>query len=123
MRPGEIGWDETFALSPEVAHVNGGYFYNAALQCPRERHAILTGSRRNSTIRVSSYGRCRFPAASNRGEGGTRRCDLMPNVAICVYCSQKIEEKEKSINVPHLPGGVAHLACALKVTIRTAPRR
>jgi len=32
MRPGEIGWDETFALSPEVAHVNGGYFYNAALQ-------------------------------------------------------------------------------------------
>ena len=24
----------------------------------------------------------------------------MPNVAICVYCSQKIEEKEKSVNVP-----------------------
>ena len=46
----------------------------------------------------------------------------MPNVAICVHCSQKIEEKEKSVDVPHL-GGVAHLACALKVAIRTAPRR
>jgi hypothetical protein len=31
----------------------------------------------------------------------------MTTVAICVYCSQKIEEKEKSVNVPHLPGGVA----------------
>jgi hypothetical protein len=48
---------------------------------------------------------------------------MMTTVAICVYCSQKIEEKEKSVNVPHLPGGAAHLACALKVTIRTAPRR
>jgi transcriptional regulator with PAS, ATPase and Fis domain len=36
---------------------------------------------------------------------------MMPNVAICVYCSQKIEEQEKSVNVPRLPGGVAHLAC------------
>ena len=41
---------------------------------------------------------------------------MMPNVAVCVYCSQKIEEKEKSVTVP---GGVAHLACAQKVTIRT----
>ena len=48
---------------------------------------------------------------------------MMPTVAACVYCSQKIEEKEKSVNVPHLPGGVAHLACAQKVAIRTAPRR
>ena len=47
---------------------------------------------------------------------------MMP-IAVCVYCSRKIEEKEKSVNVPHLPGGVAHLACALKVTIQTAPRR
>jgi hypothetical protein len=69
------------------------------------------------------YRRGRFPAASKRGEDGTRRCDMMPIVAFCVYCSQKIEEKEKSVNVPHLPGGVAHLACALKVTIHTAPRR
>ncbi len=48
---------------------------------------------------------------------------MMPTVAVCVYCSQKIEEKEKSVNVPHLPGGVAHLACAQKVVIQTAPRR
>ena len=48
---------------------------------------------------------------------------MMPIVAVCVYCSQKIEDKEKSVNVSHLPGGVAHLACALKVAIRTAPRR
>jgi hypothetical protein len=48
---------------------------------------------------------------------------MMFTVAVCVYCSHKIEEKEKSVNVPHLPGGAAHLACALKVTIRTAPRR
>ena len=48
---------------------------------------------------------------------------MMPNVAVCVYCSRKIEEKEKSVNVLHLPGGVAHLACAQKVAIRTAPRR
>src|SRR6266566_3121712 len=57
------------------------------------------------------YRRCRFPAASKRGEDGTRRCDMMPTVAVCVYCSQKIEEKEKSVDVPHL-GGVVHLACA-----------
>jgi hypothetical protein len=28
---------------------------------------------------------------------------MMP-IAVCVYCSQKIEEKEKSVNVPHLLG-------------------
>jgi hypothetical protein len=70
-----------------------------------------------------SYRRCRFPAASKGGEDGTRRCDMMPIVAVCVYCLHKIDEKEKSVNVPHLPGGVAHLACAQKVAIRTAPRR
>ncbi len=43
---------------------------------------------------------------------------MMPTVAVCVYCSQKIEETEKSVNVSHLPGGVAHLVCAQKVTIR-----
>ena len=48
---------------------------------------------------------------------------MMPIVAVCVYCSHKIEEKEKSVNVPHIPGGVAHLACAQKEAIRTAPRR
>jgi len=48
---------------------------------------------------------------------------MMTTVAICIYCSPKIAEKEKSVNVPHLPGRVAHLARALKVTIRTAPRR
>ena len=31
--------------------------------------------------------------------------------------------KEKSVNVPQLPGGVAHLACAQKEAIRTDPRR
>jgi hypothetical protein len=46
---------------------------------------------------------------------------MMPTVAVCVYCSKKIEEKDKSVNVPHLTGGVAHLACA-QVAIRTAPR-
>ena len=69
------------------------------------------------------YRRSRFPAASKRGEDGTRPCDMMPTVAACACCSQKIEEKEKSVNVPHLPGGVAHLACAQKVAIQTAPRR
>ena len=48
---------------------------------------------------------------------------MMLIVAVCVYCSQKIEEREKSVNVPHLPGDVAHLACAQKVAIQTAPRR
>ncbi len=43
---------------------------------------------------------------------------MMPNAAVCAYCSHKIEEKEKSVNVPHLPGGVAHLTCVQKVTIR-----
>ena len=65
------------------------------------------------------YRRCRFPAASKRGEDGTRRCDMMPIVAVCVYCSHKIDEKEKSVNVP---GGVAHLACAQKVAIRRAAK-
>jgi hypothetical protein len=45
---------------------------------------------------------------------------MMPDVAVCVYCSYRIKEMEKSVNVPHRPGGVAHLACAQKVTIRTA---
>jgi len=45
---------------------------------------------------------------------------MMPNVAACVYCSYRVKEMEKSVNVPHLRGGVAHLACAQKVTIRTA---
>jgi hypothetical protein len=45
---------------------------------------------------------------------------MMPNVAVCVYCSHKVKEMEKSVNVPHRPGSVAHLACAQKVTIRTA---
>ena len=44
---------------------------------------------------------------------------MMLILRICVYCSHKIDEKEKSVNVPHLPGGVAHLACAQKVMIRT----
>ena len=48
---------------------------------------------------------------------------MMPTVAVCVYRAQKIEEKQKSVNVPHLSGGVAHLACAQKEAIRTAPRR
>lgn len=48
---------------------------------------------------------------------------MMPIVIVCVYCSKKIEEKEKSVNVPNRPDGVAHLACAVKVPIRTAPRR
>jgi hypothetical protein len=66
------------------------------------------------------YRRCRF---SKRGEDGTRRCDMMPTVAVCVYCSQKIDEKEKSVNAPHLPDGVAHLACAQKIAIRAAESR
>ena len=45
---------------------------------------------------------------------------MMPNVAVCVYCSYKVKEMEKSVNVPHRPGSVAHLACAQKVTIQTA---
>jgi hypothetical protein len=45
---------------------------------------------------------------------------MMLNVAVCVYCSYKVTEMEKSVNVPHRPGGVAHLACAQKVTTRTA---
>jgi len=44
---------------------------------------------------------------------------MTPTLAVCVYCSQKIEDKEKSVNVPHLPSGAAHLACAQRVTIRT----
>jgi hypothetical protein len=30
-----------------------------------------------------SYRRCRFPAASKRGGDGTRRCDMIPTVAVC----------------------------------------
>jgi hypothetical protein len=33
---------------------------------------------------------------------------MMPSIEVCIYCSHKIEEKEKSVN---LPAGVAHLAC------------
>jgi hypothetical protein len=47
---------------------------------------------------------------------------MMPNVAVCVYCSCKVKELEKSVNVPHRPGGVAHLACAQKEAIRTSPK-
>ena len=39
---------------------------------------------------------------------------MMP-VEVCVYCSRKVEEKEKSVN---LAVGVAHLACAQKATAR-----
>jgi hypothetical protein len=45
---------------------------------------------------------------------------MMANVAVCVYCSYRVQEMEASVNVPHRPGSVAHLACAQKVTIRTA---
>jgi hypothetical protein len=41
---------------------------------------------------------------------------MMSSIEVCVYCSQKIAEKEKSVN---LPAGVAHLACAQKATTRT----
>jgi hypothetical protein len=40
---------------------------------------------------------------------------MMPTIRVCVYCSHKIEEKEKSVN---LAVGVVHLACALKETTR-----
>jgi hypothetical protein len=36
---------------------------------------------------------------------------MMPSIEVCVYCSHKVQEKEKSVN---LPAGVAHLACAQK---------
>jgi hypothetical protein len=47
--------------------------------------------------------------------GGAGRCDMMP-IEVCVYCARKIEEKEKSVN---LPAGPAHLGCAQKATTRT----
>ena len=47
----------------------------------------------------------------------------MSNVAVCVYCSYKIREMEKVVNVPDRPGGVAHLACAQKVVVRAASPR
>jgi hypothetical protein len=40
---------------------------------------------------------------------------MMP-IEVCVHCSRKIEEKEKSVN---LPTGPAHLGCAQKATTRT----
>ena len=40
---------------------------------------------------------------------------MMP-IEVCVYCSRKIEEKEKSVN---LPIGAAHLECAQKATSQT----
>jgi hypothetical protein len=45
----------------------------------------------------------------------------MPNVAVCVYCSRKIDEKEKTVNAPQAAGEIAHLNCAQKTT--SAPRR
>ena len=46
-------------------------------------------------------------AGGTNRRDGTRRCDMTPTLAVCVYCSQKIEDKEKSVN---LPSGAAHLA-------------
>jgi hypothetical protein len=54
------------------------------------------------------------------GHPSQRRCD-MPNVAVCVYCSRKIDEKEKTVNAPYAAGEIAHLNCAQKKT--SAPRR
>ena len=45
---------------------------------------------------------------------------MMPNATVCLYCSGRIKEMEKSVNAPHVPGRVAHLACAQKEAIRTA---
>ena len=47
----------------------------------------------------------------------------MPIGAVCIYCSRKIDEKEKTVNAPDAAGEIAHLACAQKTTILTAPRR
>ena len=63
----------------------------------------------------------------------------MPIGAVCVYCSRKIDEKEKTVNAvygsrkiderektvnaPAAAGEIAHLACAQKTTILTTPRR
>jgi hypothetical protein len=44
---------------------------------------------------------------------------MMASIEVCVYCSHRIEEKEKSVN---LPAGVAHLACAQKATTVKALR-
>ena len=55
-----------------------------------------------------------FHAKKRKRHAG--RCAMMPGIEVCVYCSHKIEEKEKSVN---LPAGVAHLACAQKTTTRT----
>jgi hypothetical protein len=41
---------------------------------------------------------------------------MMPIIEVCVYCSRKIEEKEKSVD---LPTGAAHLACAQKAAAQT----
>ena len=43
---------------------------------------------------------------------------MVPDVAVCVYCSGKVKEMEKSVNVPDRPGRVAHLACAQKEAMR-----
>jgi hypothetical protein len=45
---------------------------------------------------------------------------MKPYVAVCVHCSCKVKEMEKSVSVPDRPGAVAHLACAQKVAIRPA---
>jgi hypothetical protein len=44
----------------------------------------------------------------------------MPSDAVCLYCSDKVKQMEKSVNVPDQPGRVAHLACAQREAIRTA---
>jgi hypothetical protein len=44
---------------------------------------------------------------------------MRPYVAVCVHCSYKVKEMEKSVSVPDRPGAVAHLACSQKVAIRT----
>jgi hypothetical protein len=41
---------------------------------------------------------------------------MMPSIEVCVYCAHKIEEKEKTVN---LPAGVTHLACAQKAATPT----
>jgi hypothetical protein len=46
----------------------------------------------------------------------------MRDVAVCVYCSRKIDEKEKTVNAPHAAGEMAHLSCAQKTTTGHTPR-
>jgi hypothetical protein len=53
--------------------------------------------------------------SSNKGRRWRVEVHMMP-IEVCVYCSRKIEEKEKSVNSPV---GAAHLACAQKATSQT----